>query len=114
MLVLALLLRMVSAMLVLALLFVSASRRATLGAAQSGSRLRSYVERHCVSFDPSRAHCSLRASKGKGSLPTITEEGCQPSITAASLPSTSYAACAPHGYGLLNGPLGGVERMIYV
>ena len=61
-------------MLVLLLRMVSALRRATLGAPQN--RLRSYVERHCVSFDPSRANRSRRASKGEISLSTITEEEC--------------------------------------
>ena len=61
-------------MLVLLLRMVSALRRATLGAPQN--RLRSYVERHYVSFDPSRANRSRRASKGEISLSTITEEEC--------------------------------------
>ena len=61
-------------MLVLLLRMVSALRRATLGAPQN--RLRSYVERHCVSFDPSRANRSRRSSKGEIALSTITEEEC--------------------------------------
>jgi len=62
-------------MLMLLLRMVSALRRATLGAPQN--RLRSYVERHCVSFDASRANRSRRSSRGEcTSLSTITEEEC--------------------------------------
>ena len=62
-------------MLMLLLRMVSALRRATLGAPQN--RLRSYVERHCVSFDASRAIRSRHSSRGEcTSLSTITEEEC--------------------------------------
>ena len=60
-------------MLVLLLRFITALRRATLGAPQN--RLLSYVERHCVSFDTSRTNRSRRSSKGE-LLSTIREEEC--------------------------------------